>query len=131
MEFVWVADVKSYVRIYADEGGESHFEDVQLAYDESDFVPPAPPVSMTSFEPANQFGFEVVPPGWRGDWHPAPGRVLAVYLSGEGEIEASDGEVRALSPGTVLLAEDTRGKGHVTRVTGSTEMSVAIVLLPD
>jgi len=119
------------VRIYADEDGKSHLEDMQVAYDESDFVPPAPPVSMSSFERANQFAFEVVPPGWHGDWHPAPGRVLAIYLSGQGEIEASDGEVRALTPGSVLLAEDTRGKGHVTRVTGLTEVSVAIVLLPD
>jgi hypothetical protein len=45
--------VKSYVRIYADDG-ESHLEDVQIAYYEADFVPPAPPVSMTSFQPANQ-----------------------------------------------------------------------------
>lgn len=70
-------------------------------------------------------------PGWHGDWHPAPRRELVIYLSGEGEIEASDGEVRELTPGTVLLAEDTRGKGHITRVTGSSEVSLVIVLLPD
>jgi hypothetical protein len=38
--------------------------------------------------------------------------MIAVYLSGEGEIEASDGEVRRLLPGMVLLAEDTTGRGH-------------------
>lgn len=73
---------------------------------------------------------ELVHPPWHGDWHPAPQRVLAIYLSGRGEIEASDGQVRELAPGTILLAEDTTGKGHITRVNGSDEMSVVILLLP-
>jgi hypothetical protein len=29
------------LRIYADAGGESHFEDVELSFAEEDFVPPA------------------------------------------------------------------------------------------
>lgn len=53
--------MRSYLRIYADEDGESHFEDVDLAYHETDFVPPAPPVSTSSFRPASQFGFAIVP----------------------------------------------------------------------
>lgn len=120
-----------YLRLYADDEGESHFEEVELTFQEADFVPPAPPVLLSSFEPAGQYGFELVHPGWHGDWHPAPQRVLAVYLSGQGEIEASDGEVRAIGPGTILLAEDTTGKGHITRITGSEEMLVVILLLPD
>lgn len=119
------------MRLYADEEGESHFDDVEIALQETDFVPPAPPVLISSFSPANQYGFEIVPPGWHGDWHPAPGRVLAIYLSGQGEIEASDGEVRAIGPGTILLAEDTTGKGHISRATGSSEGLVVILLLPD
>ena len=121
----------TYLRIYADDEGESHFEDVELAFGQADFVPPAPPVLMSSFEPATKYGFERVPPGWHGDWHPAPNRVLAIYLSGEGEMEAGDGEVRALRPGTVLLAEDTTGKGHISRLTGPDEMLVVILLLPN
>ena len=101
----------TYFRIYADDEGESHFEDVELAFQQDDFVPPAPPVLMSSFEPATQYGFERVHPRWHGDWHPAPKRVLAIYLAGEGEIEASDGEIRPLTLGTILLAEDTTGQG--------------------
>ena len=121
----------SYLRIYADDEGESHFEDVELTFEEIDFVPPAPPVLISAFEPATAYGFEVVPPGWHGDWHPSPGRVLAIYLSGEGEMEASDGEIRPIVAGTVLLAEDTTGKGHISRVTGSSQVTVALVTLPD
>lgn len=80
---------------------------------------------------ASAYLFEVVPPGWHGDWHPVPQRLLAVYLSGSGEMTASDGETKPLLPGTVLLAEDTIGKGHISRVTGSGEMHVLILLLPD
>lgn len=121
----------TYLRLYADQQGESHSEEVELAFEEADFVPPAPPVLLSPFQPATQFGFEVVHPGWHGDWHPPPQRVLAVYLSGEREIEASDGEIRTLRPGTILLAEDTTGRGHITRVSGSEDMLVVILLLPD
>ncbi len=60
-----------------------------------------------------------------------PRRLLAVYLSGSGTMEASDGESRDLVPGTILLAEDTMGKGHVSRVTGDEDMLVLILMLPD
>jgi hypothetical protein len=125
------AAMVSYVRIYADEDGESHFEDLDVVFAEADFVPPAPPVLMSPVQPASAFSFEQVHPGWEGDWHPVPSRVLAVYLSGSGEMTASDGETRGLLPGTVLLAEDTTGKGHTSRVTGSEVMHVVILTLPD
>ena len=120
----------SFLRIYADEAGESHFADFDVAFEEADFVPPAPPVLMSPAQAATEYSLEQVHPGWHGDWHPVPQRLLAVYLSGSGEITASDGESRDLLPGTVLLAEDTSGRGHVTRVTGSEVMHVLIVMLP-
>ena len=121
----------SFIRIYADADGESHFGDLEVPFESTDFVPPAPPVLMSPPQPAAGFALERVHPGWHGDWHPAPQRVLAVYLSGRGEMVASDGESRELLPGTVLLAEDTTGKGHVTRVNGTEDMHVLIVMLPD
>ncbi|HUP15571.1 MAG TPA: cupin domain-containing protein [Acidimicrobiia bacterium] len=121
----------SVIRIWADEEGESHLEDVDLEFAEEDFVPPAPPVLLTSPEAASGYVFARVAPGWHGDWHPAPGRELVVYLTGQGTIEASDGESRPLEPRTILLAEDTTGRGHVTKVTGTNEMFVVIVTLPD
>ena len=125
------AIIAAMLRIYADAEGESHFEDVGFKFEQAEFVPPAPPVMMTAFEDATSYAFELVPPGWHGDWHPAPQRLMAIYLSGEGLIQASDGEVRKLERGTVLLAEDTAGKGHVSEVTGSEDMLVLIVMLTD
>ena len=121
----------SVIRIWADEDGESHLEDVDLEFEEQDFVPPAPPVLLASPEAASGCAFARVPPGWHGDWHPAPQREVVIYLTGQGTIEAGDGEIRSLEPGTILLAEDTNGRGHVTRVTGTDEMFVVVVTLPD
>jgi hypothetical protein len=121
----------SIMRIYADPSGDSHFAELDIEYESADFVPPAPPVLISGPAGASAYRFELVPPGWHGDWHPVPQRLLAVYLSGSGEMTASDGETRALLPGTVLLAEDTMGKGHISRVTGSADMQVLILLLSD
>ncbi len=119
------------LRLFADDDGESHFEDVDIPFHEvGDYFENTPPVLFSAFEPASEYGFERVPPGWVGGWHPAPQRVLAIYLSGELEIEASDGEVRPIGPGTILLAEDTTGRGHRNRVTSSTELEMVFITLP-
>ena len=49
------------------------------------------------------------------DWHPASRRQLVVTLAGESEIELEGGKKVRLGPGTILLAEDTTGKGHISR----------------
>ena len=117
-------------RFYADETGESHFMDVEIKLNPVDYAPPAPPISFSSFNPAIQYAFCVFPSGWYGDWHPTPQKQIFFILSGEGEVQASDGEVRRFGAGTILLAEDQSGKDHSSRVIGSKDMIVAVVLLP-
>jgi len=39
--------------------------------------------------------------------------------------------VRHFAPGSVMLVEDTSGKGHTTRVVGNDYGLVAVVQLPD
>ena len=121
----------STLRVWASEDGESHLEDVELAFEESDFLPSAPSMLLTRQEKASGYFIARAPAGLELDWHAAPVRELAVYLTGEGEIEASDGTIRPLEPGTILLVEDTTGKGHKTRVTGTEVVLVVIVTLPD
>ena len=53
-----------------------------------------------------------------------------IWLSGETDFEVSDGEVRRFKPGSLLLLEDTAGKGHVSRVVGE-DVTVAVVQLAD
>jgi len=120
-----------YTRMYADAEGESHLEDVAVELKPTEFAPPAPPLNLSPFTPAKRFGFLHAPPGWRGDWHPAPKRQICFYLAGMVEGETSDGEVRHFGAGDVVLLEDTVGKGHRSRVVGNQAVMMAVVQLED
>jgi len=120
-----------YTCLYADSGGESHFKDVEIEFQETDFAPPAMPLNVSSFSLATECGFVIAPPGWHGDWHPTPKRQFLFYLAGQAEVGVSDGEVRTFGPGDIVLVEDTAGKGHVSRVVGSAEVLNAVVRLSD
>ena len=69
------------------------------------------------------------PAGWEGDWHPAPYRQWHFYLSGEVEVETSDGKITRIGTGDAVLVEDTSGKGHRSRALGSTNIVIAAVKL--
>jgi len=120
-----------YTRVFADEEGETHFEDVEVELELVDFAPPASPLMLSRFKPATRYAFCMFPSGWFGDWHPTPRKQVFFGLSGEYEVKVSDGERRVFGPGSVVLVEDVAGKGHVTRVVGSEGVLTAIVQLED
>lgn len=99
-----------FTRLFTDENGETHFEDVEIELLPVDFAPPAPPLNLSAFKEAKRFGFVNAPIGWSGDWHPTPKRQVFVYISGQIEAKVSDGEVRVFGPGSITLLEDTTGK---------------------
>ena len=121
--------MSTYTRLYSDDDGESHFEDVEIDLTLTEYVQPAPPLSLSSFTPATRFGFMIAPSGWSSDWHPTSARNIFFALSGEWEVIASDGESRRFGPGSVLLVEDTTGKGHTSRVVSGTDSLAAMVQL--
>ena len=118
-----------YVRIYNDERGESHFEDLDLALAPAQYAPPAPPFDLSDPMPASNALLFELPPGWFGGWHPTPRRQLYFALAGRLEIEVSDGEVRVLEPGAVVLVEDEVAPGHTTRALGDEPARGAFVHL--
>jgi len=67
------------------------------------------------------------PAGWSSDWHPSSARNLFFVLSGEWQVMASDGESRRFAVGSVLLVEDTEGKGHSSSVVSETDSLAAMV----
>ena len=84
-----------YVRLFADEHGESHFEEVAVELTAVDFAPPAPPLHVAALFPATGCSFVGAPAEWAGQVpHPAPRRQLFCNLRGEYEVTASDGSIR-------------------------------------
>jgi quercetin dioxygenase-like cupin family protein len=120
-----------YVRLHTDADGESHFEDVEVYLEAKDFAPPAPPLLLSTFAPASRVGFMAGPTGWRGGWHPTPRRQFLVCLSGIGNFQASDGEIRSLRPGDVILLEDGAGKGHVSWAEADQGAAFLVAQVPD
>ena len=110
--------IAQYVRLYADENGESHFEDLEIELVPVDFAPPAAPINIAQFLPVKESLWVGAASGWGGEaLHPSPQRQILCTLVGDYDVTASDGSRRSLPAGSVLLAEDTWGKGHSTHVT--------------
>lgn len=105
-----------YFRIYTGPDGHSHFEDIEV-----EMTPGGGQSHLSAPIPATSIIFRTSPADQYIDWHPAPRRQFVITLSGEAEVEASDGEVRRIGPGTIMLAEDTTGRGHITRGIGTAE----------
>ena len=120
-----VADPFKYTRIYNDEDGVSHFGVAEVAFTLAEFALPAPPISVSKGMKVESVVFISSPPGWYGDWHPVPRRQIMFCLAGELEVQVSDGMVRTFGPGSVVLVEDTEGKGHVSRVVGTERVFMA------
>jgi hypothetical protein len=117
----------NYTRIYADPDGESHLQDVSVEMKESAYA------SMMSemiaakgviFRSSDSSEYLI-------DWHNAPRRQFVINLLGEVEITVSDGETRRFGPGTILLAEDLTGKGHISRGVGTSERQTLFIPLAD
>ena len=121
--------MSTYPRLYAGADGESHFEDIEIDLASTDYARSAPPLDLSSFTPATQIGFMRAPAGWSSDWHLSSSRNIFFVLSGEWEVTASDGEARRFAAGSVLLVEDTRGKGHASRVMSDTDSLAVMVQL--
>lgn len=97
-------------RIYTGADGESHFEDVDVEMAQTGLAG-----LMSAPVAASSVIFREVDGDYALDFHTAPRRQYVVNLTGSVEIETGLGEKRLLGPGSILLAEDTTGRGHISR----------------
>jgi hypothetical protein len=100
----------SVTKIYSDNNGDSHFEDVEIELKEAGSVG-----KLSDVIPAKGIIFREVEPSYDWDFHTAPQKQYIILLDGEIEIETSLGEIRRFNTGEILLLEDTSGKGHKTK----------------
>src|SRR5579864_1309009 len=120
------SDMK-YTRIYADAKGETHLQDVEpemKATDHASTMSDLIAAKGVIFRETNSEEYFI-------DWHNAPRRQFVVNLSGDVEITVSDGEKRRFGAGSILLAEDVTGKGHISRGVGKSERRTLFVPLAD
>jgi len=118
-----------YARLFADDSGESHFDDIEIEFTATDYVQSAAPLDLSATFPASQVAFMRAPAGWASEFHVSSARNMFVVLSGEWEVTASDGESRHFAVGSALLVEDTTGAGHSSRVISETAALAAMVEL--
>jgi hypothetical protein len=101
-------------RLYTGPDGQTHAEEIDVKFG---------PGGTDAFKLMASPGAEIrrAAPGRVADWHTAPRRQYVITLSGHGEVELIDGTKIELGPGSIDLAEDLTGKGHITRVIGNEE----------
>ena len=112
-------------RLYAGADGQTHAEEIDAKF--------------TAGSPNEVFKLMAITgaelhrsaPGTVQDWHNAPRRQYVITLSGQGEVELAGGKKIHLGPGHIELAEDTTGKGHITRVVGNEDRITITLPLSD
>lgn len=93
-------------RVFADEFGDSHFQDVYYPLTDKGAIG-----YLSEKLAVKELIFRKVSPAY-DDLHTAPQRQYVVLLDGAVEIETSTGEKRIFESGDILLMEDITGKGH-------------------
>jgi len=100
-------------RLFTGPDGQTHSEEIETSF--------APAGGNDVYKLMANSGAEIhrAPPGRVADWHTAPRRQYVVTISGHGEIELMGGQKIEVGPGSIELAEDLTGKGHITRTVGN------------
>jgi len=111
-------------RLYTGPDGQTHAEEITVDFG---------PGGMDGFKLKAGAGAEIrrAPPGRVADWHTAPRRQYVITLSGRGQVELIDGTKIDLGPGSIDLAEDLTGKGHITRVIGNEDRITLAIPVAD
>ncbi|MFV5692969.1 hypothetical protein ACM55K_13160 [Flavobacterium sp. LT1R49] len=111
-------------RLFSDDAGESHFEDIKIPLKESGEIG-----FLSEIQEAKGIVFRKVKEHYDYDFHRAPARQYIILQDGTIEIETSLGEKRIFESGNVLLVEDTFGKGHRTlNLTRAIRSSIFVTL---
>ena len=105
-----VGDHTPVLHIYADAEGNSHLEELMVVTEPSGSVRTAKPLPVTGVM------IREYAPRYINDWHRAPARQFAITIVGELEVEVSGGVRRRVRTGELVFLEDTKGKGHITRL---------------
>jgi hypothetical protein len=96
--------------LYTGPDGLAYVKNIEVA---------ARPNGVVDLQPNSGFEIHRTQPGFSIGWHVETRRQYVITLSGSGEIDIAGGKKIILNPGSILLVENTTGKGHQTRVLGN------------
>lgn len=111
-------------RLYTGDDNESHFEEIVIPLEDAGEIG-----RLSELTEATGIIFRENDSDYYYDWHNAPQRQYIIMLEGSVEVEVGDGTVRQFGPGDVLLAEDTTGRGHISRTVGNQPRKSVFVTL--
>ena len=100
-------------RLYTGPDGQTHAEEIEVTLTGDRLNEVSEMFKVTGAE------IHRAPAGKVNDWHNTPRRQYTITLSGRGEVEVAGGIRIPEGPGSISLAEDMTGKGHITRVVGT------------
>lgn len=113
----------SYTHLYTGTDGKSHFKDASISMkqspitgrDTSELMPTTFALFMESTELQG--------------YHVASRRQFLIFLDGEMDITVGDGTIHHFKAGDIMLADDTTGQGHISRVVGNNPVKAVFVVL--
>jgi quercetin dioxygenase-like cupin family protein len=120
----------SYLHLYADAQGVSHFKIDKLVSRTLSAEGLAEPLNTYQFAGAESATLVWLKRGAVEDWHRAPRRQFLLGVQGVAEVTAGDGAVKRVTPGTIMLMDDTSGKGHITKSVGNVDHVALAIPVP-
>jgi len=109
-------------RVYNDDKGESHFEDVNIKGEELNG-------GFISDKQNSSIVFRTIDGSKDIAWHTAPQSLYVILLEGQVQLELSDGDIRIFNTGDILLMEDIEGKGHKSSSPDGKNRTILMVYL--
>lgn len=113
-----------FVRLYTGPDGLSHFEEIDFPFPDSNGSGPGE---------VNAGGvlYNRFPAGHDMGWNTAPRRQYVIGLKGSTLLTMRDGTSVQVGPGDVVLAEDTTGSGHHTKMVGDDDRISLVIPIRD
>ena len=111
----------NYVHLYTGADGLSYFKDVEVPLQSR-----SSGTELSELFPASAMVMRRNTAEYQLDYHVAPRKQFIINLTGTVEIVASGGETRQFGPGSIMLADDTTGKGHISRALTPERLSLFV-----
>ena len=111
----------NYVHLFTGPDGLSYFKDVEV-----DMEARGEGTELSETYPSTGMVLRHNNAEYQLDYHTAPRRQFIINLTGTVEIVASGGETRQFGPGSIMLADDTTGKGHISRLISDERVSIFV-----